>query len=174
MANTAVAAGTYGSTTQVPQVTIDAQGRITSATNVLIASLANDVYFKVQQNSTPNVTAANVAEEIIWDNELYDIGNDFGTRFTAPSNGIYHFDAIVAVLNMDKSETMEIILMVDATDYMRSYAHTGKDDGNVTASISTDFQLNAGEQVSVWIRIPSSKSTIADGKRTKFSGRKVY
>jgi hypothetical protein len=36
LANTAVTAGTYGTATQVSQVTIDAQGRITSAANVTI------------------------------------------------------------------------------------------------------------------------------------------
>jgi len=36
LANTAVTAGNYGSTTQVAQITIDAQGRITSAANVAI------------------------------------------------------------------------------------------------------------------------------------------
>lgn len=42
LADTAVAAGSYGSATQVSQVTIDAQGRITSAANVTIAiSTAN-------------------------------------------------------------------------------------------------------------------------------------
>ena len=33
LANTAVSAGTYGSATQIPAVTIDAQGRVTSASN---------------------------------------------------------------------------------------------------------------------------------------------
>ncbi len=35
--NTAVTAGTYGSATQVPQITIDAQGRITNAVNTSIS-----------------------------------------------------------------------------------------------------------------------------------------
>jgi len=40
LANTAVSAGTYGSSTQVSQIQVDAQGRITSANNVLITGAA--------------------------------------------------------------------------------------------------------------------------------------
>ena len=38
LANTAVAAGSYGNATLIPQITIDAQGRITSASNVAVQS----------------------------------------------------------------------------------------------------------------------------------------
>jgi len=42
LANTAVSAGSYGTATDVSQITIDAQGRITNAANVAIAiSTAN-------------------------------------------------------------------------------------------------------------------------------------
>ena len=40
LANTAVTAGTYGTATQVPQVVVDAQGRVTGVTNTTIAGTA--------------------------------------------------------------------------------------------------------------------------------------
>jgi hypothetical protein len=58
LANTAVSAGTYGSATQVSQVTIDAQGRITSASNVAIA-ISNAAVSGLGTMSTQN--ADNVA-----------------------------------------------------------------------------------------------------------------
>lgn len=38
LANTAVVAGTYGGNTEVAVITVDAQGRITYASNVIISS----------------------------------------------------------------------------------------------------------------------------------------
>ena len=53
LANTAVTAGTYGTATQVSQVTVDAQGRITSASNVAIA-IANSAVSGLGTMSTQN------------------------------------------------------------------------------------------------------------------------
>jgi hypothetical protein len=53
LANTAVVAGTYGTATQVSQVTVDAQGRITSASNVAIA-IANSAVSGLGTMSTQN------------------------------------------------------------------------------------------------------------------------
>ena len=58
LANTAVTAGTYGTASQVSQVTVDAQGRITGASNVAIA-IANTAVSGLGTMSTQN--ADNVA-----------------------------------------------------------------------------------------------------------------
>jgi len=56
LANTAVVAATYGTASQVSQVTIDAQGRITSASNVTIA-IANSAVSGLGTMSTQNANA---------------------------------------------------------------------------------------------------------------------
>ena len=56
LANTAVTAGSYGTASQVSQVTIDAQGRITSASNVTIA-IANSAVSGLGTMSTQNANA---------------------------------------------------------------------------------------------------------------------
>ena len=56
LANTAVTTGTYGSASNVSQVTIDAQGRITSASNVAIV-VANSSVTGLGTMSTQNANA---------------------------------------------------------------------------------------------------------------------
>lgn len=59
LANTAVTAGTYGTASQVSQVTVDAQGRITSAANVAIA-IANSAVTGLGTLSTQNANAVTI------------------------------------------------------------------------------------------------------------------
>jgi hypothetical protein len=56
LANTAVTAGSYGTASQVSQVTINAQGQITSAANVAIA-IANSAVSGLGTMSTQNASA---------------------------------------------------------------------------------------------------------------------
>ena len=59
LANTAVTAGTYGTATEVSQVTVDAQGRITSASNVAIA-IANSAVSGLGTMSIQNANAVTI------------------------------------------------------------------------------------------------------------------
>jgi hypothetical protein len=59
LANTTVAAGTYGSSSLVPQIVIDAQGRITSASNAAVAGAPTVV---------TNVVTISAGEAVIWQN----------------------------------------------------------------------------------------------------------
>jgi hypothetical protein len=68
LANTAVVAATYGSANNVSQVTIDAQGRITSASNVAIA-IANSAVsglgtMAIQNANAVAITAGNVVANV--------------------------------------------------------------------------------------------------------------
>ena len=68
LANTAVVAGSYGTASQVSQVTIDAQGRITSAANVSIA-IANSAVsglgtMAIQNANAVAITGGNVVANV--------------------------------------------------------------------------------------------------------------
>jgi hypothetical protein len=69
LANTAVSAGTYGDSSNVPQIVIDAQGRITSASNVAVAGTSTVVTNVVTiTNGATVIWQNNVLATIAWEN----------------------------------------------------------------------------------------------------------
>jgi hypothetical protein len=69
LANTAVTAGTYGSGSFVPQIIIDAQGRITSATNVAVTGASTVVTDVATVTNGTLIDWENVSATVItWEN----------------------------------------------------------------------------------------------------------
>jgi hypothetical protein len=86
LANTAVVAGSYGTASQVSQVTIDAQGRITSASNVTIA-IANSAVTGLGTMSTQNANNVTITggteNNLTYTNVSISSGNATLTNVTA-------------------------------------------------------------------------------------------
>ncbi len=57
LASTGVTAGTYGNSSSVPQITVDAKGRITAASNVAVAGVSNFTYAAANNTLTLTTSA---------------------------------------------------------------------------------------------------------------------
>jgi len=133
LANTAVTAGTYGNATAVSQITVDAQGRITSAGNVTIA-IANSAVSGLGTMSIQN--ANNVA--ITGGNITSIIGNIVG----AIPNG-----TITNTLLQNSTATLgnATITLGGTTSSVGNLtlANVTVSSGNVTANVSMTNATNA-------------------------------
>ncbi len=94
-----------------------------------------------------------------WAIKEYDLGNNFDlatNTFTAPVNGIYHFDAQLLLGLSDEDEReFEIYLRrtrnTTVTKLRRGMIVAGISDDAYTVHLSTDVQLNAGDKIDLFM-----------------------
>lgn len=95
LANTAVTPGSYGSATQVGTFTVDAQGRLTAASNTAISvtvSQISDLDISVQTGQTTGTGFSTIATYTLSDNTMYRIdASVVGRRTTVGKYAEYGF-----------------------------------------------------------------------------------
>jgi hypothetical protein len=75
LANTAVTAGTYGSATQAPQIIVDAQGRIISASNITISIPSTQIsdFNEASQDAVGNILIDSASVDFTYNDALNTI-----------------------------------------------------------------------------------------------------
>jgi trimeric autotransporter adhesin len=154
LANTAVTLGSYGSATQVAAITIDAQGRITSAANVAITGggggtgnvVSNVVTITVGDNiSWTNSTSAvlswinNASNVVTWTNTVYSVTNNNATILV--NHPLSPFGILLPSASTVVGQQYQI-KKIDSSANAVTVSTTSSQtiDGNLTYSLATIYK----------------------------------
>ena len=154
LANTAVTLGSYGSATQVAAITIDAQGRITSAANVTVSGggggtgnvVSNVVTITVGDNiSWTNSTSVvlswinNASNVVTWTNTLYSVTNNNATILV--NHPIAPFGVVLPSASTVVGQQYQI-KKIDSSANAVTVSTTSSQtiDGNLTYSLATIYK----------------------------------
>jgi hypothetical protein len=85
LSNTAVTAGSYGTATAHPQIVVDAQGRLTSATNQTIAITTAQISGLATSATTDTTSATNITSGTLAFTRLPTVGTITAGAYTTPS-----------------------------------------------------------------------------------------
>ena len=134
LANTAVAPGTYGTASQVSQVTVDAQGRITSAANVAIA-ISNSAVSGLGTMSTQDannvaITGGNVSS-VTLDGGTYANANITSVVATFPNNYLANSSTTLGNATLTLGGTTSTVGNL-------TLANATISSGSVTASVTSN------------------------------------
>ena len=154
--------------------------------DVSIANAEQAVVNSVQRSLTkvafmasarPSQTVDNNKEALIrFDEEAFDVGRNFkNNTFTAPDEGIYHFDAHVRWKGFSHANNY-MWIGVFKNDTIQRASTAASSNNDFGTMISTNLQLSQGDKVTVKVRQSSGtkQHTFGLDKNTWFTGFKVY
>lgn len=186
LANSGVSAGTYGSATAIPALTIDAKGRITGATTFALSTLpdqtGNSGKFLTTNGSTASWATVSIAGSALTGSSLASgITSSSLTSFgSAPTlAGAVTFDGFVVSTSTYSSQTYARIIATSATDVNVVLATKGAGslsarmpdgtgtNGNQLGQYALDLQL--GPQLNA-LYVASGNRSVALGYCARASG----
>jgi len=157
LANTAVIPGTYGTGTQVSQITVDAQGRITSASNVPITGNGSSVeYYAVDPANFTVLKPEGKADK--HGMVIFETDDSFVTAGRDDEG-----ESIIAGLNFNHGSTLEEIVIY----------YWDNAPQNLTATLNRkNLSTGSNEIITTWSSTGSS-SSIRTETLSSFNGREI-
>ncbi len=141
---------------------------------------ATKVAFRARR-TTAQAIATNTWTVIVFADEDYDYGSAYSTatgKFTAPSSGVYHFDAgiLSANVNWNDDEIMEICLYKNGSQYVWGDRWTSDYDNTryVSVHVSGDIYLTATDYVEVRVYHNQGGNINTHTSYNYFNGHRVY
>lgn len=147
-------------------------GSVLTSTGSTTKWVNNQVGFAAYANTSTSFSNG----YITMDAESYDDGNAYNTStstFSAPSAGLYHFDAAVRLNGYTTAgQYCWIGLYVNGGLVKDVTSQTSTNTWGM--NISADLKLNANDAVRVWILGPGTMSSVTGAFNTWMTGHKVY
>ncbi len=157
LSNTSVAPGTYGTGTQVSQITVDAQGRITSASNVAITgSGAAVAYYTVDPAHFTVLKPEGKADK--HGMVIFETNDSFVTAGRDDEG-----ESVLAGLNLPHGSTLEQVVV---------YYWDSAPQNLTTTFFRKNLASGANEVINTWSSTGSS-STIRTETISSFNGREI-
>lgn len=140
-------------------------------------------FFAFNDDDIDNVTGDDTAYEVIWPDEVYDIGDSYDPTtgvFTAPQAGVYHFTTTVSCKGLVVGNTTgKVIFLYNGTTQISGFrGNYGamRDAGNLlTVNISMDYQMAPGDTMQVLYQVAGGMKVAGivgsdPGEVSNFSG----
>lgn len=132
----------------------------------------NSVAFAAYHDTTQN-SGNNAYADIAFNTELYDIGSNFASStFTAPVDGIYHFDVSVRA-TANHTRLSVAVCLSDNTILMEGGVASSSNVTNDNAVIGGDVKLDESQTVKVRVFANATTALSGDANLVRFSGHLV-
>ncbi|MFS4459371.1 tail fiber domain-containing protein [Bdellovibrio sp. HCB2-146] len=156
LANTAVTAGTYGSATQAPQFTVDAQGRLTAASNVTVTPAWSSITSKPTTLAGYGITDA-LDTTLTSANILVGSSTNVATERALSGDATLSNTGVLTLANSGATAGTYTKVTVDAKG--RVTAGTNMTSGDITTSLGYTPVNKAGDTMTGVLALPLGSAT---------------